>query len=163
MSLAGDSQPEAGASIQEEPRASRQGEPQAVHTPPKKSISQSDRGMNERASTPLPSVTAKDSMVCPELGLECVFRDGDWTGRWVRRGSTNVFDAEMLHGPAQETANYVATIEAKGSAVHISRDQYRSTRTGVNPPGGRCDWTGSLSDDGREIRWGDQSFLRIAE
>ena len=103
------------------------------------------------------------AMVCPELGRECVFHDGHWSGKWVRRGNTNVFDCEMLHGPAQETANYVATITVENGKVLVRRDKYRSTRTGVNPPGGTCEWAGSLSDDGKEVRWGTQGYFRSAK
>jgi hypothetical protein len=111
---------------------------------------------------PASSVEA-DSMVCPKLGRVCIYHDGDWGGKWIRRGDTNVFDCEMRHGPARETANYVATIELRDGKVVIYRTQYRSTRTGVNPPEGTCDWTGTLSKDGTEVRWGAASYLRAAE
>jgi hypothetical protein len=107
--------------------------------------------------------TEINSIVCPKLGHSCIFRDGDWNGKWTRRGDTNVFDCEMLHIQAQETANYVATIEMRNGKVQIRREHYRSTHTGVNPSEGNSEWAGSLSDDGKEVRWGAESYLRSAE
>ncbi|MEI6506232.1 MAG: formylglycine-generating enzyme family protein [Planctomycetota bacterium] len=122
-----------------------------------------DLAIGAATEKPPASSSKAASMVCPQLGRKCVFRDGHWSGKWTRRGDTNVFDCEVLHGPARETARYVATIDLREGKVHVRRDQYRSTRTGADPPEGVCEWTGSLSEDGEEVRWGAESYLRFAE
>lgn len=100
-------------------------------------------------------------MVCPQIGRECIFRDDVWTSTWIRRGDTNAFDCEMIHGPTKEVATYVAVIKVKNDEVLIHRNEYRSTRSGVDPPEGKCEWKGFLSEDGNEVGWSEKGSSRV--
>ena len=106
-------------------------------------------------------VDAAPSMVCPGLGKKCNYYDGDWSGQWVRRGDSNIFDCRMFHGPARETATYVATLEVKGQNVVVRRTKYQSTKYGVRPPEQVDEYVWHFGQDGKSLWWNDPKHSRL--
>ena len=62
-----------------------------------------------------------------------------WTGNWVRRGTSNVFDATWTH-PEWGTATAVITVTVQGPSVGVVRTQ--------STDGNDCAYTGTLGPDG---------------
>jgi hypothetical protein len=64
-----------------------------------------------------------------------------WTGVWLRRGKSNVFDALWTLGEKQEKA--VLTISIHGNTVNVKRQQ----SAGYSFAGQECDYKGTLAAD----------------
>jgi len=92
-----------------------------------------------------------ENMVCPGLGTKCNYFQGDWSGEWVRRGSSNIFDCTMFHGPARETCTYVASLEVKGESVIVRRTEVKSTIYGVAPAGAVDEYIWHLGKDSKSL------------
>lgn len=103
-------------------------------------------------------VDAAASMVCPGLGKKCNFFYGDWSGKWVRRGNSNIFDCTMFHGPGRETATYVATLEVKGGDVVVRRTELKSTKYGVRPPEQFDEYVWHFGKDGKSLYENDPTY-----
>lgn len=111
-----------------------------------------------RKNEPAVVLRKEEPAICPGLGARCKYVDGDWSGHWVRRQNTNVFDCMMFHGPARETATYVATLEVDGENVVVTRSEYRSDKYGRRPPE---QWVWRLGKDGKSI-CAENGALRIS-
>ena len=86
------------------------------------------------------------------LGVPPVTRPGDalgniwyesefgWSGVWIRRPGTNVFDATWTMGATRVQA--VLAIQIQGNAVTVRRQQ---------PNGQTCDYSGTLDGGGRTV------------
>jgi len=103
-------------------------------------------------------LNAAPGMVCPGLGNKCNHFSGDWSGTWVRRGISNIFDCTMVHGPARETATYVVSLEVKGENVIVRRTQYKSTIYGVRPPEQSDEYIWHFGKDGKSLYDKDPTY-----
>ena len=85
------------------------------------------------------------TLACPRLGKRPVFKAGDWSGEWVRRGDTNVYECRHRHAIAGEVFTTLASLSADGQSVQGAYTQ------GVSSAKGSCsdsNWTAMLSADG---------------
>jgi formylglycine-generating enzyme required for sulfatase activity len=99
-----------------------------------------------RVTQPSPANnTPVGTLACPRLGKRAVFKAGDWSGEWVRRGDTNVYECRHTHAIAGEVFTTLASLSADGLAVKGAYTQGVSSAKGSCPD---SNWTATLSADG---------------
>jgi hypothetical protein len=102
------------------------------------SSNSSDRNLPEIERQKLGAQMGKPAGTGCGLGAEWSESEGGFTGRWVRRGDSNVFDASW----GKITA--VLTMTLSGNSVRIARRQ--------SSDGNDCDYTGTIQADGVTVQ-----------
>jgi serine/threonine protein kinase len=85
------------------------------------------------------------------FGARMEYREDDWSGVWLRRGTSNVWDCKMSKSQG-ETVTYVATVAVKGEQVQVMLDEIMHSELGRSAAHER---RGTLSKDGRTIWFGE--------
>jgi hypothetical protein len=91
----------------------------------------------------LPSASAVNSGACG-LGVRWDETEDGWSGQWMRRGMSSVFDSIWV-SPTGQRAGAIMSISIAGSQVTIRRDQ-----AGV----GTCNYSGQIAADGINVSGG---------
>jgi hypothetical protein len=80
------------------------------------------------------------------LGAIWEEKEGAWTGTWIRRDTSNVFDAEWktMGLSSQSSVKAVLTIYIQGNSVTVNRRQ--------SSDGNDCDYTGTLEKDSNSVQ-----------